>query len=243
MSLPKIQHPTRKLTIPSTGEKVAIRPFTVREEKILLIAHASKESEDISDAMKQVITNCVTTTIDVDKLAMFDIEYLFVKLRAFSVNNIIELQYTDEEDNTPYDIELDLNDVEVKFNPEHKSKIELTDEIGVVMRYPDLRMMRDIRAQLNSLGDDAQTETVETLFSIYAKCIEKVWDNDGVAVAGSDFTEEEAREFLESLPSEGFESIQKFFETMPTLSHTVNYMTKKGEVKSVTLSGLDDFFL
>lgn len=245
MPLPnmKSKHPLKTVTIPSSKKKIKVRPFTVKEEKILLLANVSEEVSDQSDAIKQIIANCVVDDLDVDTLATFDIEYLFIQLRAFSVNNIIELQYKDQDDGVVYDLELDLNNVEVYFSPDHIKTIELVDGVGVVMRYPDLEMLEEIRQHIVTLGENPeQGEAMNALTMVYAKCVDKVWEDDAVYTSGDDFTEEEVISFLDDLLEAEFGKIQQFFETMPVLSHEVFYMNMKGERKSITLRGLRDFF-
>lgn len=236
MPLPKMSHPTRKITVPSTGKKIAIRPFTVKEEKILL--SVAKDSVEFGDVISQILNNCIIGDFDVDTAPMFDMEYIYLKLYAFSVNNILEFQRI-EEDGSKSDLELNLNDVEIKKNPEHTNKIELSGDVGVIMRYPNLNTMIELRKKIKAVGDD---NPVEILFSIFAQCIEKVWEGDKVYVVGSDFTMAEAEDFIENLSSDNFVKMTDFFNTIPILSHEVEYMTPKGEKKTVVLEGLDEFF-
>ena len=232
MSLPKISHPTFNVVIPSTKTKVRLRPFLVREEKILLLAQTSEDPSDISDAIKQVINNCAIDTVDVDQLTTFDLEYLFLKLRAKSVGNVIELKYTDPGDEKVYDIVVDLDDVEMLINPEHTTKIEISKTSGLMLRYPKADMAGDLK--------NIQTE-VDLLFSIIKYCIEKVYDEDNVYVM-ADFSEEEIDEFVNELNVDAFQKIQKFFETMPRLHYEAKYKTKDGDERSVVLKTLTDFF-
>jgi T4 bacteriophage base plate protein. len=243
MALPKLNHPTTTLTVPSSKLKVKVRPFTVKEEKILLMAQSSDDDTDKLTSMKQVIANCVLTPeFDADACPMFDIEYLFLKLRGFSVNNIIELKIQDEVDGEYYDLEIDINKMEVTFHENHNPQIELSDGVGIIMAYPSIDFLGKMIKAAHSV-EKGDTDTVTNiLFDSYARSIAKVWDEDGVYVAGVDFSADEASDFLETLPGNAFNKIQEFFDTMPSLDHEVTYMTKAGEIKSITLRGLQDFF-
>lgn len=232
MSLPKITHPTFSVTVPSTTEKIRMRPFLVREEKILLLAQTSDDPGDISDAIKQVINNCAQDKLNVDDLTTFDLEYLFLKLRAKSVGNVIDLKYTDPVDENVYDIKVNLDDVEIIRDPEHTNKIEITKDTGLVLRYPKADMANDIK--------NIQTE-IDLLFGVIKYCIETVYDKDDVYKL-ADFSGEEVEDFLNSLNVETFQKIQKFFETMPRLHYEVKYKSKQGESRSVVLKTLTDFF-
>jgi hypothetical protein len=136
MGLPKVKHPTFNVIVPSTQEKIRLRPFLVREEKILLLAQTSEDPSDISDAIKQVINNCLIDPIDVDVLTTFDMEYVFLKLRSKSVGSVIDLKYTDPTDNNTYDLQVNLDDVEIIRDPNHTAKITITKDSGLVLRYP-----------------------------------------------------------------------------------------------------------
>lgn len=232
MSLPKISHPTFNVVVPSTSSKIRMRPFLVREEKILLLAQTSEDPADISDAIKQVINNCAIDDVDVDQLTTFDLEYIFLKLRAKSVGNVIELKYTDPQDEKVYDIVVDLDDVEMLVNPDHTTKIELTKTSGLILRYPKADMAGDLK--------NIKTE-VDLLFSIIKYCIDKVYDEDTVYNM-ADFSEEEIDEFVNELNVDAFQKVQKFFETMPRLHYEAKYTTKGGEERSVVLKTLTDFF-
>lgn len=243
MALPKLTHPTTKITVPSSKQVIVARPFTVKEEKILLMAQGDN-ADTMVEALYSIIRNCVVKPSDFDpsKIALFDVEYIFLKLRAFSVNNVIELTYHDADDNEDYELELNLDEVEVYFDPSHNPKINLTDEVGIIMKYPDLSTMDLLRKQAEAVTDGDNQTALDLVFAIYVRSIDKVWDDDGVYVSGIDFTDEEANQFLETVSAEGFEKIQHFLDTMPILKHQVSYMTKKGETKTITLQGIQDFF-
>ena len=232
MALPKIKHPTYSITIPSSQQQVNIRPFTVQEEKILLMARSSENSDDIVSSLKQIINNCVIEKIDVDKLSTFDVEYLFIKLRAKSVGEIVDLEYS-VPNSDPVEVikfKLNLDDVEIKNNPNHKKKFTLYEDIGVSMRYPTINEIRSI----DSLGSNDQS-----VLDILIKCIDQIYDNDAVY---DDFSEKELSEFINNLPLESMKNIREFFETMPVVEHNLILKSKQGNDVEVTLRGLNNFF-
>lgn len=232
MSLPKISHPLFDVVIPSTKTKIKMRPFLVREEKILLIAQTSENPSDIIEAIKQVINNCFVDHVNIDDLTTFDLEYIFVKLRARSVTQIIDLKYTDPETGKKYDLVVNLDDVEIKEDPKHKAKIELSDTSGIILRYPRTEMVNSIKK--------ADTE-IDLFFGVIKYCIDKVYDDESVYNL-SDFTEEEQNEFVNNLDVGAFTQIQTFLETMPKLHYEVVYETEEGVEKKLVLSSLTDFF-
>jgi hypothetical protein len=230
MALPKIKHPTYPVTIPSTKQQVNIRPFTVQEEKLLLMARSSENVEDAANAIKQIVNNCIQEPVDVDRLAIFDIEYLFIKLRSKSVGELVDLEYNDTETNENIKFKINLEDIEIKINPEHKNKFIIADDVGVVMKYPTLN-------QVSLLGatEDNQNNTMEVL----RKCIDKIYDSDNVY---NDFTEKEMNDFIDSLPIDSMQKIRSFFETMPSVEHEVELKNKDGKPVVVKLKGLNNFF-
>lgn len=230
MALPKIKHPTYSLSIPSTKQKVSIRPFTVQEEKLLLMARQSENADDAINTIKQIITNCVIEPIDVDKLATFDIEYLFIKLRAKSVGEVVELDYKDPETDESIKFKINLDDIEIKYKENHNNKFNISNDIGVVMRYPTL-------GELKQIENDAYAD--KSVTNILSKCIDKIYDNETVY---SDYTESELIEFINSLPMESMVKIREFFETMPSLEHHVKVKNKAGKEISVELKGINNFF-
>jgi hypothetical protein len=230
MALPKIKHPTYKATIPSTKKEVTLRPFTVQEEKILLMAKSTEKTADIVSAVKQIIQNCVQESIDIEKLATFDIEYLFIRLRAKSVGEIVDLEYTDPDTKEVIRFKLNLDDVQVKFNDGHTNKIKIMDDVGIAMRYPTLEELKSIEEG----GDEEKTVT-----TVLKRCIDKIYDKDNVY---TDYTDQELDEFINSLPLESMTSIKEFFDTMPSLEHTVELKNKAGETKKIVLKGINSFF-
>lgn len=230
MALPKIKHPTYKVKIPSSGKEITIRPFTVQEEKMLMMAKASERSDDIVNTVKQVIQNCITEPVEVDKLATFDIEYIFIKLRAKSVGEMVDLEYTDPDTNDTIKFKLNLDDIEVKTTEGHSNKVNVYEDVGIVMRYPTLE-------EVKILEDSDNKE--EAVFKVLLSCVDKIYDNDNVY---NEFTEKELEDFVYSLPMESMEKIKTFFDTMPVVEHIVKLKNKQGETKEVVLRGINSFF-
>lgn len=231
MALPKISAPILSFVIPSTQEIKKFRPFLVKEEKILLLAQEGTESDTIM-ALKQVITNCCHDFIDVDRLTTFDLEYVFLKLRSKSINNVVKLRFKDREDEKIYDFEVNLDEVEIKVDPEHTNKIKVNDEVGIIMRYPDVSMT-------NALGDVKSADELFTKVVTY--CIDSIYDKEKVYPA-SEASEEELNEFIDSLDHNTFEKIQKFFDTMPKLYHELKYTNELGNERVIKLESVKDFF-
>jgi hypothetical protein len=233
MALPKLMHPVFELNIPSTKQKVKFRPFLVKEEKLLLMAKQSGEQKDIVAVLKQIINNCdVDSVLNVDSLASFDIEYLFLKLRAKSVNNIIELAYTDFEDEETYKFELNADDIEIVFNEKHSNIINLTEQSGIVMKYPSMDLMG--KAMEN-------TDISNLLFYMIKGCMDQYFEDDKI-VLFSDSKPEEVDEFVDSLPTSVIREFETFFDTMPKLYHKMEYTNKKGTDRVIELKTLEDFF-
>ena len=233
MSLPKLNHPIFTIKIPSTKQDVRFRPFLVKEEKLLLIAQSSGNLKEIIIALKQVINNCIIEEVDVDSFTTFDLEYIFIKLRANSFNNIIELSYKDNEDGENYKFEVDLNTVELLVDPTHTNKIKINDDVGIVMKYP--------KPNLTDGVDEVNTE-LELYFAMMQECIDYVYDANKKYLA-KDYTKEEMDEFLSSLDVATFKQIQTFFNTLPKLYYKLEYTNKEGHARIIELTSLTDFFI
>lgn len=231
MALPKISTPILSFVIPSTQEVKKFRPFLVKEEKILLLAQQGDEGDNIT-ALKQVINNCCHDPIDIERLTTFDLEYLFLKLRAKSINNMVKLRFRDREDDKVYDFDVNLDDVEIKIDPNHTNKIKVNDEIGMMMRYPDVSMAA-------AVGDVTSADELFTKVVLY--CIDSIYDKEKVYPA-NESTEEELTEFLDSLDHSTFEKIQQFFDTMPKLYHELHYKNELGNDRTIVLDSVKDFF-
>ena len=236
MALPKIDQPLFEIEIPSTGKKTKYRPFTVKEEKILLIAQESREQNQILLAVKQIITNCVPD-VDVEKLAIFDLEYLILNIRAKSVNNEIDFGFMDPDTEERIDVTVDVNDIKVKFDPDHERKIELNDQYYVMMRYPTLK-------EVTTLSESAEeSNETEQMFNTMISCIETLVDTTTDEVYKlEEFSSQEVSDFVDGFTSTVVEHLQKFFTTMPKLAHTIDYKDKEGKDKVFVVEGMDSFF-
>ena len=236
MALPKLTTPTYELEVPSTDEKLKYRPFLVREEKILLIALESGKSEDIITAIKDIVTECTYGKIDLGKMPMFDVEYIFLNIRAKSVGEVSTLKLLCPDDKETYvNVDIDLSEIMVQVDEGHNPKIELTDEMGMIMTYPTI----------DSLKATGVTEiTADNMLDVISACILQIYDKKGEEVFETkDQTKKEISEFVESLNTKQFQEVQKFFDTMPKLKHTVELENPKTGVKSeIVLQGLNDFF-
>lgn len=238
MPLPKISTPIYELEIPSLKKKIRYRPFLVKEEKILIIALESEDAKQISNAVKNVISNCILSKgIKVDSLATFDIEYLFLNIRGKSVGETVDVLITCPDDGvTQVPVSINLDEITVEVNPDHSPDIKLDDSITLRMRYPS--MTEFIKNNFNS-GDSI---SVDDTFDLIASCIDQIYSEEE-SWAGSDSTKKELLEFIEQLNSKQFKEVEKFFDTMPKLSHTIKVKNPKTDIESeVVLEGLSAFF-
>ena len=238
MPLPKIVTPTYELELPSTGETIQYRPFLVKEEKVLVIALESEDTKQITTAIKTVLKNCIKTKgIKVESLPTFDIEYLFLNVRGKSVGETIEVNITCPDDEvTTTKIEVNLDDIEVQKTEEHTNQIKLDDSIMMELKYPSLDQF------IKSNFDFNEGNQMDQSFQLIGSCIDKIYTDDEVWAA-ADCTKKEINDFLESMNSNQFKEIEKFFETMPKLSHTVKVTNPKTKVESdVVIEGLASFF-
>jgi len=237
MPLPKISTPTYELVLPSSGKKIKYRPFLVREEKVLIIAMESEDETQIATAVKDVIKNCIITRgVKVDDFATFDIEYVFLNIRGKSVGEDVEVLVTCPDDGeTQVPTVISLDDIKVLTNKEHNKDIVLDDELTLRMKYPSMGEF----VKTNFSGEEI---TVEGTFDLIASCVEQVF-NEEESWSASDCTKKEMAEFLEQLSSKQFKEIEKFFETMPKLSHTVKVKNPNtGVDNEILLEGLNAFF-
>jgi len=235
MPLPKIVTPTYELRLPSTDQLIKYRPFLVKEEKVLLMAMESEDESQMINAVKTILKNCIISKVKVDDLAVFDIEYLFLNIRAKSVGEQIELNLTCPDDGeTTVPVEINVEDIRIQKSDDHSRIIPLNDTISVVMKYPSMEMF--VKTNFTA---SAKTEDV---FEIAASCIEQVVEGEEVYETKS-FSKKEINDFLDSLDTAQFLLIQKFFETMPKLSHTIKVTNPVTNVESdVVLEGLASFF-
>jgi citrate lyase gamma subunit len=238
MPLPKIATPTYELELPSTEQKIKYRPFLVKEEKLLVLALESEDTKQITNAIKAVIKSCIETkNVKVESLPTFDIEYLFLNIRGKSVGEEIDVNIIcpdDEETIVP--IKINVDDIQVQKNPEHSNKIKLDDSIMMEMKYPSLEQF------IKSNFDLSADNTMDQSFELIGSCIDKIYTEEEVWVA-ADVTKKELMEFLDQMNTSQFKQIEKFFETMPKLSHKIKVKNPKTEVESeVVLEGLSSFF-
>ena len=245
MALPKVSTPTYELTIPSSGEKVSYRPFLVKEEKTLLMAMESKDTTAMTKAMQDIITACTDGEANPKDLAPYDLEFFFLQLRGRSVGEIIEVNAPRPpnfaaccEEATEEDIcELSINidDIKVDTSKIKPSKIEISDKIGIKMKFPEI----DAIQKYSSIEGAMKAADI---FKLIIECIEYIWDGDEIFKA-KDSTKKELNDFLDSLNTQQFNKIKDFFESMPRLSHDIDWVCPKCEKsKPLTLMGIDAFF-
>jgi disulfide oxidoreductase YuzD len=235
MALPKHIRPEYSTTIPSSGKKIKYQPFTVKEEKVLILAAETQDPDEITNAVSNVLSNCVSSPQDfkVEELALFDIEFLFLKTRAKSAGEKIRVTVTDPEDETyTVDHEIDIDKIKVQKNPKHTDTIQINDKVMVKMRYPDISFFNE--------GIDVTS--VDSSIEVMCKCISQIVVDEEV-YNKADMSDEEVMEWVEGLTSEDFKKIISFFETMPRLSHSITLKNKHTNKNfTVKLEGLQDFF-
>ena len=237
MPLPKISTPTYELEIPSTKKKIRYRPFLVKEEKILIIAMESQSDTEIANAVKDVLSTCILTKgIKVDTLSTFDIEYLFLNIRGKSVGEDVEVMVTCPDDNkTKVPVRVNLDDIQIITSKEHNRDIKLDDKLMMRMKYPSINEFIKSNFTTNEIKP-------EDTFDLIISCIEQIY-NEEESWSTSDCTKEEMNDFLDQLNSNQFKEIEKFFETMPKLSHTIKVKNPKTNVEnSIKMEGLSAFF-
>jgi hypothetical protein len=240
MALPKLNVPVYEAILPSTEKVIKYRPFLVKEEKILLTAMESEDDKVINDSIKQILRNCIQGNLDLDSLPTFDIEFLFLRLRAKSVGEKITVglkpfpcvQNKGELCKFSTEVEINLEEVKVKKDENHTSKIMIDNTIGIMMGYPDISV-------LNTAKNKSETEAG---MDVIKKCISMIFTSEETHEKGS-FTDGDLDEFIDSLNTVQFGKIKQFFDTIPKLSHTVKYTCKTcGEEKETTIEGLNSFF-
>ena len=233
MALPSLNTPTYELTIPSTKKKIKYRPFLVKEEKILLLALESEDDKQISLAMQDLMEACILTKgIKVQDLASFDVEYIFLNIRAKSIGETIDVKLICPDDGTTeVTTQIPIDKIKVKYDKDHTNQIQINDDLWVEMKYPNI----------DSLA--IQEETIDDTFKLISKSIGKIYNEEDVWDS-STTSEKEFEEFIESMNSKQFAKIQTFFETMPSLKHTVKIRNPNTKVESsYTIEGLSNFFM
>ena len=240
MPLPTIETPTYELKLPSSNKKIKYRPFLVKEEKILILSLESKDQSEITNAVTDVLKKCILTKgINVDDLPTFDIEYVFLNIRAKSIGEDIKLTVTCPDDNeTKVPVTIYVDEIKVQKQKGHTSDIVLDDKMTLRMKYPSLTQFVD-----NNFDVDDESETVvDKTFKVVADCIDTIYTEED-AWDAKDYTPQERIDFIEQLNSKQYKEVEKFFETMPKLSHTIEVVNPNTKEKgSVVLEGLADFF-
>lgn len=232
-NLPKIQLPIFELELPSSGKKIKYRQFTVKEEKILLVAQESEDTEQAILSIKQVVNNCIFD-VSVDDLAMFDLEYILLMLRSKSVDNKIKFGIKDPDTEETVELELDLNNIKITRNQDHTNKVKINDEYTLFLRYPKIEQFIML----------AKGDTKDPLinYNIMISCLDKVASEDTV-YKFTDYTSEEIDEFMENLQGDVIKGIEQFFETMPKLRHEMKYTNKQGKEQTFVIEGMRSFFI
>ena len=233
MGLPKLNSANYELSLPSTGATIKYRPFLVKEQKALMIAQESEDDKVIESTFAQIINDCVADNVDPYKMPMFDIEYVFLKIRSKSVGEIAELRVTcPDDEETKVNVSIPLEEVDVQMKENHTNVITLTDDISVIMRYPCLGDMKGF----NTLGE------TKSLFEMVKRCIHEVHDGEEI-YRRVDMSEKDLEDFIDSMSSKNFESVGEFFSSMPKLSYDLEVVNPKTKVKSVIpIEGLQSFF-
>ena len=236
MALPKLNAPTYELEIPSTDEKIKYRPFLVKEEKILMMALETKDNAQIINAVKDIVTECTFSKVNISTMPMFDTEYIFLQIRSKSVGEISKVKLLCPDDKKTYaDVEIDLNEVKVQVGDDHTNKIKLTDDMGIIMTYPNIDSFANTGIQDINAGN---------MLEVIGSCILQIYEEKGEKVYhAKDQTRKELTEFVEQMNTSQFKKMQLFFDTMPKLTHTVKVKNPKTKKSSdVILNGLNDFF-
>ena len=233
MALPKLNTLTYELELPSTGEKLKYRPFLVKEQKALMIAQESEDNKALENTFAQILNDCVLDDIDPYVMPMFDIEYIFLRIRGKSVGEKVKLNVLCPDDKkTRVDVEIDLEKVNVQMDEDHTNIINLTKDIKLVMRYPCLKDM--------SIFGEGETSS---LFDMVKRCVHEIHDGDTV-YNKVDISKKELDEFIDSMSTENFEQVSNFFETMPKLLHEVEVKNPKTKKKTkIPIEGLQSFFV
>ena len=236
MALPQVNTPTYELEVPSTGDKLKYRPFLVKEEKILMIAMEENKQSGILEATKEIVKSCTFGKFDTLKSPIFDVEYIFLNIRAKSVGEVSTVRLRCLDDNETYvPTDIDLTKVEVEMNKDHTNKIELSEEMGMIMTYPTLDSFNEY---------EGTAVNASNMIDIIASCVTQIYDKGGEEIfEAKDSTKQELIDFIEQLNAKQFQDVQAFFDTMPKLTHTVKIKNPKTKKESeITLTGLNDFF-
>jgi len=234
MALPKLETPVYELEQPSTGETIKYRPFLVKEQKTLMMASESNDDKQVKEALAGLITNCTFSKIDPYKIPIFDVEFLFLRIRGKSVGEKIDLNLLCPDDNeTRVNKSINLEEIGVNMKVGHTNEIDITDKIKMVMRYPTLNDMTDMSSDTNNIDD---------VFSMIRRCVHEIHDDKKV-YNRVDMSDSELEEFIDSLTGDQFEKVGGFFETMPKVQHSVEVTNPKTKKKGeVVIEGIQSFF-
>ena len=233
MALPKLNNATYELTLPSTGEQIKYRPFLVKEQKALMIAQESEDDKQIENTLAQILNDCVLDDIDPYKMAMFDMEYIFLRIRGKSVGEKVTVRLLcPDDEKTSVDVDINLEEVDVQMSNYHTNVVRLTKDISLVMRYPRFEDMA-------GFNNESQAKS---LFDMIKRCVHEIHDNDTIHHR-VDMSEKELDTFIESMSTQNFEEVGTFFETMPKLIHIVKAKNPKTKKKvEIPIEGLQSFF-
>ena len=233
MPLPKIDMPIYEEKLPSNGKKIKYRPFTVKEEKILLTAQESEDPAQIITSVKQIVNNCLID-YDIDDLALFDLEYVLISIRAKSISNKIKFKVEDPDTNEEVELELDLDHVKIEKDKEHSNKIQITDAYTLFLKYPSID---DFFEMIND-----EKPSTEKNFELMISCMDKLASEEEVHNF-KDFTKKEIDDFVDSLHTDVVKKLRQFFDTIPKLRHEIQYKNKNGEDKTFVIQGTQTFFI
>jgi T4 bacteriophage base plate protein len=233
MALPKIDLPIYELKLPSNDKKVKYRPFTVKEEKILLISQETKDPAQIINSVKQVVNNCLID-YDIEDLALFDLEYLLINIRAKSIDNIVKFKIEDPDTKDEVQLELDLNNVKVERDDKHTNRIKLNDTYTLFLKYPSIDVFFDFSTQ--------EKPSAEKNLEIMLSCMDRLVSEEDV-YNFKDFTKKEVDNFIESLHADSVKKLKEFFDTIPKIRHEIPYRNKAGEDKTFVIQGTQTFFI
>ena len=231
--LPKLDTPTYRLTLPSTGGEIEYRPFLVKEQKLLMMAQESEDDQEIVDAVTSLVKTCTFDKVDADNSPMFDIEYIFLQIRGKSVGEKVQLKLICPDDEvTTVNAEIDITNIDVQMTDEHTNEVQITDTVKLFLKYPVLKDMKGLLADANEM---------EQIFSILTQCVHEIHYGEQI-FSRIDINEKDINEFIDQLTTDQFGGITNFFDTMPKLRHVISVTNPKTEVKSeVVVEGLASF--
>ena len=233
MALPKLDTPTYSMTLPSTGEEIKYRPFLVKEQKLMLIAQDTKDTKETYNNLKQIIESCTFSKVDIDNSPIFDIEYMFLRVRSKSVGSKANISIVCPDDGeTNQLVEVDLDEIDIQIDEEHTNKIVISDDITVIMKYPTLKVTTIV-----------EEDNASSMIDMITKCIHEIHHGETIYTS-ADMNDKEKKEFLESFSIQQFEKLTEFFNTMPKIRHYVKVKNPKTEVESeVLIEGLESFLV